>query len=305
MNNIATLTLSEDKKTLFVTSMSGSSQEAYRTGNLLIDFLELDYYEFIIKYPVLNSIIGTSRILELNEFDVPAEEVEYNDVRKQFLNVAHICFDSILDDQYKDIEKGNMQHRYSYYTLVINPNFEKNNNLNLRLATVPLPYVNNKPISLNDWKSKILNNSKKGSAEFIISTQPIFEDSYYFNSWFDIMYFELINILKGNIVVKRCENCNRFFVPVGRNDTLYCNRIVPGTTKTCSAIGAIVKYEKEVNSNPIKKAYRKEYKKRYARVLKGKMDYVEFVSWADSMKNIRDKALQGILSYEDFIEKIK
>ncbi|NLV35477.1 MAG: hypothetical protein GXY17_02235 [Clostridiaceae bacterium] len=303
--DIATLTLSEDKKTLFITSMNGASQQAYDTGSLLIDLLELDYDSFSMKYIMLTSILGSNRIADTNEFNIDAEENKYNDVKREFAEAAHICFDSDLSGKYKKIEKGNIQQRYSYYTLKLNPTFENDLEIDLRLATSCTPYINDKEISVRDWIEKIRDVKEENSADFILTTQPRFIDSYWFHSLADVMYFELMNVVKGNIVIKRCENCKRYFVPTGRIDALYCSRTAPGSQKTCVEIGAISKYEKCTKENPIKKAYRMEYKKRYAHVLKGKSPKNEFFTWVENMKVVRDEALKGEISYDNFIEKLK
>jgi hypothetical protein len=310
----ATLTISDDKKTLFVTSMSGHSQQAYDTGSILIDFLEMGYPSFSMKYMHLARICSSEMadIGDNQNFakDMLIEFFKYEDMQKEFKEAAHVCFDRKLDDKYSFIERGNIPQRYSFYTLKVNPGFEKNLNISLKLATSCTPHIDNKEIGKNDWFSKIKNATDEESAKYILTTQPRFVDSYWFNSLADVMYFELMNVVKGNIVIKRCENCNRYFVPVGRNDAMYCNRIAPGSEKTCVEIGAIRKYEKDIENNPIRKAYRMEYKKRYARVLKAKPDTVRemknrFEEWARVMKVARDEALAGSLPFEKFIEKLK
>ena len=293
----ATLTLSEDKKTLFITSMNGASQQAYDTGSLLIDLLELDYDSFSMKHIILTSIIGSSRIIATNEFNINEEENEYNDVKREFTEAAHICFDSNLSGKCEKIEKGNIQQRYSYYTLKLNPNFENDLDINLKLATSCTPYINGKEINVRDWIEKIRDAEEGNSADFILTTQPRFVDSYWFHSLADVMYFELMNVVKGNIIIKRCENCKRYFVPTGRNDAIYC--------KACEKNGATKKYEREIEKNPIKKAYRMEYKKRYAHVLKGKSPKNEFFTWVENMKVVRDEALRGEITYDDFTKKLK
>lgn len=307
MDNLmkATLTLSEDKKTLFITSMSGYSQQAYETGSIFIDLQELDHETFSMKYVQLSTIFDTNKIITTGDFDLSEEEAKYNEIKNEFAAVAHICFDTVLEGDNKCIESGTVQQRYSYYFLKVNPSFENNLNINLKLATSPTPHINGNEISPKEWIEKIRDAEEKESADFILTTQPRFVDSYWFQSLADVIYFELINVIKGNIVIKRCECCNRYFVPSGRNDSMYCNRIAPGSQKTCIEIGAIRKYEKETENNPIKKAYRTEYKKRYARVLKGKVDNSIFFEWSEIMKSARDEALKGKLAYEEFMEMLK
>jgi len=48
-----------------------------------------------------------------------------------------------------------------------------------------------------------------------------------------------------------------------------------------------------------------EYKKRYARVLKRAMNKTDFFDWSEKMRMLRDEALDGKISYENFIEKLR
>lgn len=301
--DLATLTLSEGERKLFITT--GFMQQAFKAGSILIDFLEMDYEEFYMKYPWLLSIVDANKIIATSEFDLSEEIQRYEDIKKQFVEAAHVCFDPKLENKYSYIEKGNVQQRYAYYILKANPSFENDLKIGLKLAACPTPHIDNKEISPKVWIEKIRDEGEKESADFILTTQPRFVDSYWFYSLADVMYFELMNVVKGNILIKRCENCKRYFIPSRRNDALYCKRIAPGSEKTCIEIGAIKKYEKQIASNPIKKAYRTEYKKRYARVLKGTIDKNTFFNWSEKMKTFCNEALDGKISYKEFIEKLK
>lgn len=296
----AALFCPDDKASLSI--LVGSRARSYATGSILIDFLEMDYNTFSIKYLELMGVIGTNRIIDTNEFDVSAEKEEYDALRKIFEEVAHFCFDRSLEEQYKDVAKGSITQRYSFYTFFVNPTFENSLDTNLVLDAAFIPYVNGRPVVIDDWKTEMMNvfsniGTNTMQTEFRDILQPEFCEVFHFSSLTDVIYFELLNVLKGNIVIKECENCNRYFVPAGRNDAKYC--------KPCEKIGAIKKYEKEIEKNPIKKAYRMEYKKRYARVLKGKLDNSIFFEWSEKMKSARDQALKGDLVYEKFVEMLK
>lgn len=309
-NDTALLTLSEDKRTIFITSLSGYYQEAYKAGSVLIDFLEMGYEEFFFKYPILGVHEMVLEMLEKDKsYDMNKSMLtsifKYDDLKKAFKEAAHICFDTKLEDEYKSIEKGNVQQRYSFFTLKVYPGFEKSLNIRLKLATICMPYIDNKPISLKEWNDKILEASDKESASFILTTQPKFEDSYWFYSLADVLYFELINVIKGNYVIKRCCNCNKYFIPEGRSDTTYCDRIAPGSKKRCYEIGPTKKYEKKIESNSILKEYRKEYKRRNTLTNRGKISKDTFFKWSEDIRKIRDDALNGKITYEQFLEELK
>lgn len=62
----------------------------------------------------------------------------------------------------------------------------------------------------------------------------------------DLMYYDLILSLEYNLPIKICKNCNVLFIPTGRPDTLYCDRIMPGFKYKCSAIGSKNTYWKNL-----------------------------------------------------------
>lgn len=50
--------------------------------------------------------------------------------------------------------------------------------------------------------------------------------------------FELANLSESNIIIKKCENCGKFFIPFNRIDTKYCDRISPNDkNRTCKQYG--------------------------------------------------------------------
>lgn len=49
-----------------------------------------------------------------------------------------------------------------------------------------------------------------------------------------VMAFELANLAESNILIKKCENCGKFFIPFLRADAKYCDRKSPQKRgKTC------------------------------------------------------------------------
>ena len=68
-------------------------------------------------------------------------------------------------------------------------------------------------------------------------------------------------MIEHDIFIKKCKNCERFFIPMRRVDAEYCNRIYGDTQKRCNEIGAILRYEKKVAENPVWEAYKKAYRR--------------------------------------------
>jgi hypothetical protein len=112
--------------------------------------------------------------------------------------------------------------------------------------------------------------------------------------------FEFIRMIEHDVFIKRCKNCERFFIPRRRADAEYCERIYGDTKRKCSEIGAMLRYERKVAENPILEAYSKAYKRFNSRTRAKKMTQGEFLNWSEQARKLRDECLAGELPLEEF-----
>jgi len=124
---------------------------------------------------------------------------------------------------------------------------------------------------------------------------------YAINSIDDLFRFEFIKMIEHDIFIKKCANCERFFIPRGRADTEYCNRLWGDGHRRCNEIGATLRYEKKVATNPILEAHKKAYRRFNSRVRTKKMSQAEFLAWSEESSKKRDACLAGELPFDDFI----
>jgi hypothetical protein len=117
----------------------------------------------------------------------------------------------------------------------------------------------------------------------------------------DLLRFEFIKMIEHDIFIKKCKNCERFFIPRRRIDTEYCDRIWGAGPRKCSEIGATLRYEKKVSENPILDAHKKAYRRFNSRARTGKMTNAEFLQWAEAAAQKRDDCLAGNLPLDDFV----
>jgi hypothetical protein len=124
---------------------------------------------------------------------------------------------------------------------------------------------------------------------------------YEMNTVTDLFRFEFIKMIEHDIFIKKCANCNRFFIPRGRTDTEYCTRLWNDGPRRCNEIGATLKYEKKVATNPILEAHKKAYRRFNSRTRTKKMTQSEFLNWSEEAGKKRDACLAGELPFEDYI----
>lgn len=87
-----------------------------------------------------------------------------------------------------------------------------------------------------------------------------FAEVYIINNARAAIYFDVVQTIKKGIQIKRCQNCNKYFVPLVRSDEIYCDNIFENG-KTCKQLG----YENKVKKDKVLSQYRKIYKTQNAR----------------------------------------
>ena len=117
----------------------------------------------------------------------------------------------------------------------------------------------------------------------------------------DLLRYELFLLATQGKGYKYCKNCGKPFIPSGRSDTIYCDRVMSGADKPCNEIGAYLTDVKKVASDPVLSAYRKAYQRLHKRVELGYMEDGEFTRWKDEAVQKRDRCMVGDLSAEEFI----
>lgn len=72
--------------------------------------------------------------------------------------------------------------------------------------------------------------------------------------------FDIYKLIENNIMIKKCENCNKFFTPKNRSDTIFCNRISPqDSQKTCQEYGRYANYLAKSQTELSVKLYKQIY----------------------------------------------
>lgn len=120
----------------------------------------------------------------------------------------------------------------------------------------------------------------------------------------DMMRYELVQMILHDTKYKRCQCCKKLFIPDGRSDSLYCDRIMPGQEHPCNKVGAhIVALEKR-RSNPALQIHRKAYDRMYNRVEMNYLAKSDFEAWSKEAKKKRDACRTGKLSLNEFTKWI-
>ena len=100
-------------------------------------------------------------------------------------------------------------------------------------------------------------------------------------------------LMNGN-ALRRCHNCQRFFLLSSGYDTCYCNNIAPGETeKTCRKVGAHKKEARKEGKTPSRLEYDRVYNKLKTRRARGKISIDEWNAAVALALEYKDKAEAG------------
>ena len=140
------------------------------------------------------------------------------------------------------------------------------------------------------------------NVKVIIEYRKNMEKSYYFDEIDDVLVFDMQEFLCGDYILKKCENCGKYFTPVNRKDEKYCYFF--DEKHTCRDVG----YQKRLNSDAIQKTYRKIYKTQNARKQRNKNNIqlidIAFEKWSDYAKNELKRCKDGTISLDEMEKNI-
>jgi len=117
-----------------------------------------------------------------------------------------------------------------------------------------------------------------------------------------LIVYELLNILTSGAVIKKCRYCGNYFIPLGRSDTVFCDRIAKGETKPCRIIGSLKLHKAAKADNPIHDAHIKAYRRMNSKARTRRITQSEFLAWTDEARKKRDLCLNGELDFNNFAE---
>lgn len=133
---------------------------------------------------------------------------------------------------------------------------------------------------------------------------------YSFSSLISAYYFCLFHFIENNIPIKKCKNCEKYFIPENRNSSIYCNRIFENK-KTCKEIGANNAYNEKLKKDEVNRLYRRTLsaKKMLANRNPDIPIYLEkYEKWKSEANKFKQDIKEGKKTEEEFknwIEKTR
>ena len=274
-------------------------------------------YDFVKRYehmhPYFKLIDLYTSILPVDNAVLLDDVLNVKRLKEKALEIIGFCLDV-------DTEKLNSltaEKRYFFYTASRRGSLPRN--FKSRVITLP------DKISMKDynvfykklpdnfdvstvWKLTSLDELKTpqdvtdSTIEFLKQENVQLYDAYEVNSFADIIYLEVYQMILNNIAVKKCEWCGKYLVLKGDYGTKYCSRIPRGKKQTCQHLGSTRDFNARVKKSDASVEYGKAYKRMHARIKYGMLTKEDFKKW--NMKAVVQTQLceDGKLSFEELKE---
>lgn len=299
-----------DKKTMKFVVDSNYKITFQQLGTFLADFLNADFNEytdflnFFTKYSLC--LLNYSKLKKVFKDGYSTEDnfesfiLDLQNKNKNLLNKLQEQIDMVLDycllnpnkkaEEYKPIERLYVLRRISPSLTILNENKSAYYSTNLFSS-----YPGSTEKDIYDFLSK-----KKNTVVEYDLILPY--------DLSGIIYKSICSILKENVYLKSCKNCNKYFIATNKAYN-YCENIAPGEVeKTCRDIGRRAAFESAKENDAILDLYYKAYnrksmmKSRYPDISKYVNDFNKFKeSGKKKVKQYKDNRL----SAEDFKNWIK
>lgn len=140
---------------------------------------------------------------------------------------------------------------------------------------------------------------------FEVIDRKIFAEVLYPRDIYDLIDFHVRECVKREVKMRVCKNCLRYFAVTGKASTEYCDRICDSKGRTCREIGAINTWTQRKQGDEVFKEYRREYKKRFARINAGKLTKSVFYAWSEEARKKKEDCDNGTITPEDFSRWLK
>ena len=118
---------------------------------------------------------------------------------------------------------------------------------------------------------------------------------------FDLIDYSLQRCLQKGLRFRVCKNCGRYFALARSAKAEYCDTFPDENGRTCRNVGAITAWTKKRETDDVFMTYRREYKKRFARIRSGTLLPEEFYSWSEQARQKKDQMEAGEIDPDTFL----
>lgn len=303
----------------------------YLLGQLFVDFIEMDLSEYETERLKIKKVLDendeetmrqfTKKLTKPKKFDRGFGGLDYillnisDDMSLKEKYTVYALYKAmfLIDHVYFNVVDYSVMSEYKHKILLDDFDLLSLQNQYKEAMEKCLFKDTSDRTAIKKFKDYAINVSGKAEVVFEISEmvcndtkQAVMHEAFTASKISSLLYIEFMKMIQNNVLVSRCENCQRLFIPdtKGNYDVKYCNRKINGSDKTCEQIGAVNSFKKKIKSNPVYGEYEKAYKRYYAQKRKGVVSQEWFDKWVKEASQLKKEALKDNLSLDDFKKQI-
>lgn len=148
------------------------------------------------------------------------------------------------------------------------------------------------PINEYPFRALALDFEQTESGKYVEVLYP--------NDIFDLMEYHLRECLKRKVRMRACKNCGRYFAVIKNSKAEYCNHPFDAKGRTCKQIASVLQWNRNRADDTVFKEYRREYKKRFARMKAGSMGEAQFYLWSKLARVKKAECEEGKITLAEF-----
>ena len=126
----------------------------------------------------------------------------------------------------------------------------------------------------------------------------------YPKSIYDLVDYHLRECVNRRVRLRICKHCGHYFPVRGRITAMYCDLTTDQKGHTCKHTGPFGAWAQK-NDGELFRAYRLEYKRRFAWIKAGRITADDFYAWSRVSREKRKECSAGKLSLEEYIAWLK
>lgn len=122
---------------------------------------------------------------------------------------------------------------------------------------------------------------------------------------YSMLTIEIAKITEMKITFNKCMNCNRYFVPKNRTDTMYCDRISPQDhSKTCQTYAQYMNYLRKTQNDKATKLYKQIYNSKANKTKRSNAEYgmKDLIEFREKAKEYRSKVKSGTITEDEYVD---
>lgn len=119
---------------------------------------------------------------------------------------------------------------------------------------------------------------------------------------FDLVDYHLRECLMQETRMRVCKNCGKYFAVVKNSKAEYCNHPFDAKGRSCREVASILQWNRNRADDAVFKEYRREYKKRFARMKAGTMDAAQFYLWSKLAREKKAECEDGKITLNEFFK---